>query len=94
MMEAAIKAGGLKHPDDAKLHLGEAYAVAGKKQQAISTLKSVGGKEGTADWPVTSSWRSTSRRPESRLPDYRLATIKSVPCSGGGRFFCFLRVAV
>jgi hypothetical protein len=49
MMEAAIKAGNLKRPDEAKLHLGEAYAVAGKKQQAISTLKSVGGKEGTAD---------------------------------------------
>jgi len=49
MMEAAIKAGKLKRPDEAKLRLGEAYAVAGKKQQAISTLKSVGGKEGTAD---------------------------------------------
>jgi hypothetical protein len=49
MQEAAIKAGGMKYPEDAKLHLGEAYAVAGKKQQAISTLKSVGGKEGTAD---------------------------------------------
>ncbi|ALK99786.2 MULTISPECIES: lipopolysaccharide assembly protein LapB [unclassified Massilia] len=49
MMDAAIKAGGLKYPEDAKLHLGEAYAVAGKKQQAISTLKTVGGKEGTAD---------------------------------------------
>jgi hypothetical protein len=49
MMEAAIKSGALKRPDEAKLRLGEAYAVAGKKQQAISTLKSVGGKEGTAD---------------------------------------------
>jgi hypothetical protein len=49
MMEAAIKTGKLKYPEDAKLHLGEAYAVAGKKQQAISTLKSVGGKDGTAD---------------------------------------------
>ena len=49
MMESAIKAGGLRNPDDAKLRLGEAYAAAGKKQQAISTLKSVGGKEGTAD---------------------------------------------
>jgi predicted negative regulator of RcsB-dependent stress response len=37
MMETAIKAGGLKYPDDVKLRLGEAYAVAGKKQQAIST---------------------------------------------------------
>lgn len=49
MMESAIKAGGLKNPDDAKLRLGEAYAAVGKKQQAISTFKSVGGKEGTAD---------------------------------------------
>jgi hypothetical protein len=49
MMEAAIKTNKLKYPDSAKLHLGEAYAVAGKKQQAISTLKSVNGKDGTAD---------------------------------------------
>ncbi|CAH0148448.1 Beta-barrel assembly-enhancing protease [Massilia sp. Bi118] len=49
MMEAAIKAGDLKYPDEVKLHLGEAYAVAGKKAQAISTLKGVGGKEGTAE---------------------------------------------
>jgi tetratricopeptide (TPR) repeat protein len=49
MMEAAIKADGLRNPEDAKLHLGQAYAVAGKKQQAISTLKSVGGTDGTAD---------------------------------------------
>ncbi|MGJ9418228.1 tetratricopeptide repeat protein [Massilia sp. CMS3.1] len=49
MMEAAIKAGGLRYPDEAKLRLGEAYAAAGKKQQAISTLRGVGGKEGTAE---------------------------------------------
>lgn len=49
MMEAAIKSGKLKYPEDAKLHLGEAYAAAGKKQQAINTLKTVGGKDGTAD---------------------------------------------
>ena len=49
MMETAAKAKDLKHPDDIKLHLGEAYAVAGKKQQAISTFKTVGGNEGAAD---------------------------------------------
>jgi hypothetical protein len=49
MMNDAIKAGGLRNPEDAKLHLGEAYAVAGKKAQAITTLKTVGGKDGTAD---------------------------------------------
>ncbi len=49
MMNDAIKAGGLRNPEDAKLHLGEAYAVAGKKEKAISTLKTVSGKDGTAD---------------------------------------------
>lgn len=49
MMQDAIKAGGLRNPEDAKLHLGEAQAVAGKKAQAITTLKSVGGKDGTAE---------------------------------------------
>jgi hypothetical protein len=49
MIEGAIKGGNLKNPEDAKLHLGEAYAAAGKKQQAINTLKTVGGNEGAAD---------------------------------------------
>lgn len=49
LMESSIKAGGLRYPDEAKLRLGEAYAAAGKKQQAISTLRGVGGKEGTAE---------------------------------------------
>ncbi|MGX4640684.1 tetratricopeptide repeat protein [Massilia sp. SYSU DXS3249] len=49
LMESAIKAGGLRYPDEAKLRLGEAYAAAGKKSQAISTLKGVSGKEGTAE---------------------------------------------
>jgi Tfp pilus assembly protein PilF len=49
IMQDAIKAGGLRNPEDAKLHLGQAQAVAGKKAQAITTLKSVGGTDGTAD---------------------------------------------
>lgn len=49
MMEDAIKSGDLKHPDEVKLRLGEAYAAAGKKQQAINTLKTVRGKDGSAD---------------------------------------------
>jgi len=49
MMEAAIKADGLRNPEDAKLRLGQAYAAAGKKSQAIAALKSVGGKDGTAE---------------------------------------------
>ncbi len=49
MMETAAKATNLKYPEYVKLHLGEAYAVAGKKQQAIKTLDTVGGKDGTAE---------------------------------------------
>ncbi|HEU4776865.1 MAG TPA: tetratricopeptide repeat protein [Telluria sp.] len=49
MMEAAIKADSLRNPEDAKLRLGEAFAAAGKKQQAIAALKTVGGKDGTAE---------------------------------------------
>ena len=49
LMNQAIKMGGLKHPDDAKLHLGIAYALAGKKPSAIATLKTVQGTDGTAD---------------------------------------------
>jgi hypothetical protein len=61
MMESAIKAGGLRYADEAKLRLGEAYAAAGKKQQAINTLKSVGGKEGTAD--LARYWIMAINRP-------------------------------
>ena len=61
MMEAAIKAGGLKQPEDAKLRLGEAYAAAGKKSQAISTLKTVGGTDGTAE--IARYWILAINRP-------------------------------
>ncbi|MCD2515570.1 hypothetical protein LQ564_04515 [Massilia sp. G4R7] len=61
MMEAAIKAGGLRRADEAKLRLGEAYAAAGKKQQAISTLKTVGGKDGSAD--LARYWIMAINRP-------------------------------
>lgn len=61
MMEGAIKAGGLKYGEEAKLRLGEAYAAAGKKQQAIATLKTVGGKDGTAD--LARYWIMAINRP-------------------------------
>ncbi len=61
MMEAAIKAGGLKQPEDAKLRLGEAYHAAGKKSQAISTLKTVRGTDGTAE--LARYWIMAINRP-------------------------------
>lgn len=48
MMEQALRKGGLKHPDDARLHLGYAYHIAGHKQKAIQLLKTVRGADGTA----------------------------------------------
>ena len=63
MMEAAIKAGGLKQPEDAKLRLANAYHVAGKKSQAISTLKTVAGKDGTAE--LARYWIMTINRSAS-----------------------------
>ncbi|MBV8633658.1 MAG: hypothetical protein JO002_04145 [Burkholderiaceae bacterium] len=49
LMEKGLAMGNLKHPDDAKLHMGIAYALAGKKAKALATLKTVGGTDGTAD---------------------------------------------
>ncbi|MET3130493.1 hypothetical protein AAKU55_000750 [Oxalobacteraceae bacterium GrIS 1.11] len=49
LMNQAIKMGGLKHADEAKLHLGIAYVNAGKKANALSAFKTVQGTDGAAD---------------------------------------------
>jgi len=49
LMEQGLKAGNLKRPEEAKLHLGMAYAMAGQKEKAIEILKNVQGTDGTAD---------------------------------------------
>ncbi|GGF08099.1 hypothetical protein GCM10011611_11900 [Aliidongia dinghuensis] len=48
-MEQGIRKDALKHPEDAKLHLGLAYLAAGQKAKAVQMLKTVGGTDGTAD---------------------------------------------
>jgi hypothetical protein len=48
-MEAAIAKGGLDHPDQAQLHLGVAYYVAGDKVRAVQTFRAVKGSDGSAD---------------------------------------------
>jgi hypothetical protein len=48
LMQQGIAKGGLKRPEDAKLHLGIAQVVAGDAK-AQATLRSVGGNDGTAD---------------------------------------------
>ncbi len=49
MMEKGIAKGGLKRPEDAKLHLGHAYLLAGQKAKAVEAFKGVQGGDGTAD---------------------------------------------
>jgi hypothetical protein len=46
LMEQGIKVGKLKQPEDAKLHLAEAYMLASRKDEAIQTLKTIQGEEG------------------------------------------------
>lgn len=49
LMESGIKKGGLRRPEDAKLHMGLAQIQLGQKAKGIQTLKSVQGTDGVAD---------------------------------------------
>jgi hypothetical protein len=49
LMDAGIKKGNLKRPDDAKFHLGVTQIQSGQKSKGIQTLKSVQGSDGVAD---------------------------------------------
>ncbi|HEU5293454.1 MAG TPA: hypothetical protein VFU71_01575 [Burkholderiaceae bacterium] len=50
LIEQGIAKGGLKRPEDAKLHLGIAQLQSGKtKSKAVQTLRSVQGNDGAAD---------------------------------------------
>ncbi|HTH76320.1 MAG TPA: hypothetical protein VL635_18150, partial [Trinickia sp.] len=49
MMEAAIAKGGLQHLDQAQLHLGVAYYVAGQKARAVQAFRAVKGTDGSSD---------------------------------------------
>ena len=60
LMHQGIAKGGLKHPEDAKLHLGIAYLVAGDAAKAQSTFRTVGGNDGTAD--LARLWSLFARR--------------------------------
>jgi len=48
-MEQGLAKGGLKRPDDAKLHLGLTQALAGRKDDAKQTLAGVHGSDGASD---------------------------------------------
>jgi len=63
LIEQGIAKGGLKRPEDAKLHLGLAHLLSGKnKGKAVQTLRSVQGNDGAADlgrlWAVYAGQQS------------------------------------
>jgi hypothetical protein len=63
LIEQGIAKGGLKRPEDAKLHLGMAQLQSGKnKGKAVQTLRSVQGADGASDlgrlWAVYASQSS------------------------------------
>jgi hypothetical protein len=59
LMQQGIAKGGLKRPEDAKLHLGIAQVLAGDAK-AQATLRSVGGADGTTD--LARLWSLYARR--------------------------------
>ena len=60
LIQQGIAKGGLKRPEDAKLHLGIAQLAAGDKAKAQATFKTVQGKDGTSD--LARLWALYARR--------------------------------
>ena len=60
LMQQGIAKGGLKRPEDAKLHLAIAELMAGESAKGQATLKTVSGSDGTAD--LARLWALYARR--------------------------------
>jgi tetratricopeptide (TPR) repeat protein len=60
LMQQGLSKGGLKRPEDAKLHLAIAQLVSGDNAKALLTLKTVGGNDGTSD--LARLWSLYARR--------------------------------
>lgn len=58
LMQQGLARNDLKHPDEARLHLGEAYLLAGKPTEAAKAFKLVQGSDGAQDlarlWAIQS----------------------------------------
>ena len=60
LMQQGIAKGGLKRPEDAKLHLAIAQLISGDSAKAQATLKTVSGNDGTSD--MARLWSLYARR--------------------------------
>lgn len=60
LMQQGIATGGLKRPEDARLHLAIAQLVAGENAKALATLRTVSGNDGTGD--LARLWALYARR--------------------------------
>lgn len=60
LMAQGLAKGNLKRPEDARLHYAVAQIVAGESGKALSTLRGVGGNDGTAD--LARLWALYARR--------------------------------
>jgi len=49
LMQQGLQKGGLRHPEDSRMHLGIAYYLAGDKAKAVQTLHAVTGNDGVGD---------------------------------------------
>jgi len=49
LMEQGIRTGGVKHAEDARLHLAYAYVLADRKPNAMQLFKTIQGSDGTLD---------------------------------------------
>jgi hypothetical protein len=63
LMQQGIAKGGLKRPEDAKLHLAIAQLMVGDNAKAQATLKTVSGNDGTSD--LARLWSLYARRAKS-----------------------------
>lgn len=64
LMQKGIAKGSLKKPEDATLHLGVAYALAGRKADALKTFETVKGGDGLND--LARYWTMYLNRPAAK----------------------------
>jgi hypothetical protein len=66
LMKQGIAKGVSKNPEDARLRLGYAQALAGKLEDSVATLKAVSGNDGRGD--LARYWIMWETHPANKAP--------------------------